>query len=311
MIEWARERVLVTGGSGFLGSRVVRAVRDRGAHALVAPTCREFDLREARDAARLVTLARPTIALHCAGLSGGLGFVRSNPAAVFRDNLAMGVHLLEALRAGGAIDSGCRVAIVGHMTCYPTDAPQPLAETSLFGGPCDPATAPLGVAKLALLTMMRAYRVQYGLRGVFPIPTSLYGPGDTADPARSHAAGAMLARMHDAAGRGEQTVTCWGTGAPVRDFLFIDDAAEGLLRAVEGVDDCSPVNLAGPRGVSIRELADASAAAAGFRGSIRWDPSKPDGVPRRVLDGGLARARLGWTPRVDIAEGCRLALANL
>ncbi|MGQ0627094.1 MAG: NAD-dependent epimerase/dehydratase family protein [Phycisphaerales bacterium] len=308
MLDWSQARVLVTGGAGFLGRAVVRAVRARGAteELVFAPRSAAYDLRDPVAAEGLLRATAPTVIVHCAGLVGGLGLNRARPAAMFHDNLLMGLNVLAAAARGGFVKGGGVVACIGSMTSYPARAPLPYQEDSLFGGLPDPEIAAYGVGKLAVLQGMRAFRAEHGLRSVMPVLVNLYGSGDNVeDESRSHVAGAMIRRFVDAAERRVPEVVCWGTGAPTRDFVHVDDAAEGVVRCVEGVDDASPVNISGGREVSIRALAEMIAEFTGYKGQIIWDASKGDGVSRRCLSVERARERLGWSARIGLEEGFR------
>ncbi len=332
--------MIVTGGAGFLGRAVVGALRARGVHesSLTVPRSATCDLRRADHARQLVQgthEAMPPgaglVIIHCAGLVGGLGLNRARPADMLHDNLLMGLNVIHAAARMGAAPrtdsfakpqesaaqkahrtsappepTGIKVVVVGSMTSYPASAPLPYREESLFGGLPDPEIAPYGLSKLGLLAAVRAYHGQYGLRSAFPILVNLYGPGDNIDdPLRSHAAGAIMKRFVDAAKAHAAEVVCWGTGAPTRDFLFVDDAAEGVVRCAEEIDDGTPINIASGLETSIKSLSEIIARHAGFTGRIVWDATKGDGVGRRCLDISRARERLGWSPRVGLEEGMR------
>lgn len=315
--NWSHERVIVTGGAGFLGRSVVCALAGRGVPLarVKVPRSRGFDLTQPGACSRLLREARdvvggePTMIIHCAGFVGGLGANRAFPARFFHDNLLMGTNLVEAARREGLLDRGdhsLKFVQVSTMCAYPADAPLPYREESLFTGLPDADIASYGIAKLALLQMLRAYRAQHGLRAAYVIPVNLFGPGDNiADEKNSHVAGALMRRFVEAAARGDKEVVCWGTGAPTRDFVYVDDAAEGLLRAAEVIDDCTPVNIASGAETSIRDLATLIARLAGFSGRIVWDASKGDGVSRRCLDITRARTLLGWSPRTSLEDGLR------
>ncbi len=304
MMDWSGERVLVTGAAGFLGRHVMAALAARAsAPAITAPTRAECDLLDVDACRAVLRVARPTIIIHAAGFSGGLGAVRDHPARFFHDNLAMGLNLIEGVREAGLAPS-CRFVQLGHMTSYPADASQPLREEDLHAGPPPAEVAPYGLAKRSLLTMLEAYHREHGLRWQYLIPGNLYGPGDAFDPARSHAVGALVRRFVEAAATNAAEVVCWGTGMAVRDFVFVSDAADAIVRAAEASDaEPTPINISSGEERTIAELAGMIAAAAGFRGRTVWDAAKGDGVPRRVLDGSRARRLLGWSASTPLAQG--------
>lgn len=310
--------ILLTGASGFLGGAVVRrlAISGAPAHRLFSASRKDADLLSPDTCSALLASCRarwgsdPDIIIHCAGLSGGIELNRRRPADMLHHNLAMGLNLLGALAKDGLATSRTKFILVGHMCMYPASAPQPYKEDSLFTGPLDAITGPYGAAKLALLEAIRAARHQFGLRCACAIPTSLYGPGDHLDdPERSHAVGAMIKRFCDAAANHEPAVANWGSGTPLRDLLFVDDAADGIVRAAEEVEDGSAINLSPGREASIREYAEVITRVVGFRGEISWDSARADGVPRRSLDPSLARARLHWSARTSLIDGLAQTIA--
>lgn len=308
------ERILITGGNGFLGRHIAGALERQGVPTLhVLPATRaDADLTDPRQAESLLANSfagnGPTLLIHAAAYSAGLQANRAHPAKFFYDNLTMGVNLVEGLRRTG-LARHCSLVQIGCMTSYPADAPQPYRENSLFQGKPDAEFASYGLAKLALLQMLEAYRLEHALRSVYLIPTSLYGPGDTLDPQKTHACGAMVARFLDAAQQNLPEVTCWGTGRPTRDFLYIEQAAQGVVRGAEWLLTRSPttpvqaINLGSGHEPSIRELAELAAKHAGYRGQILWDASKGDGVPRRALDPTKARELLGWSATTTLDQG--------
>jgi GDP-L-fucose synthase len=311
-MELAQQTILLTGGSGFLGTRVRAALAAGGVPGARLHIVRsaEFDLRDPSACARLVSTHFPgvTLVLHCAGFSGGLGANRQFPARFFHDNLVMGANLIHALAESGFPHRGGKFVQVGTMCSYPAEAALPFAEDSLFRGLPDADVAPYGIAKLALLQMLRAYKAQHGLDSAYVPLTNLYGPGDRFDGPFSHAAGAMVKRFVDAADAGLDEVVCWGSGSPTRDFLYVDDAADGLVRAARELGGAEVVNLSSGREVSVRDFAETVAEMAGFGGRIAWDASRPDGVARRCLDASKARAQLGWSARTTLREGLRATI---
>ncbi len=323
-LHWPHARVLVTGGAGFLGSAIRRVLGARGVpegHVFV-PRSREFDLTSQEGARRLFDAASahwqthglPTdggadVIIHAAATVGGIVANRDRPADFFRDNTLMAINLVdEALRRGIAEQpgKGGKIVGVGSMTSYPADAPLPYHEDALWTGYPPQPSVPYGVAKLALWQMLDACRSQHGLRAAYVVPVNLYGPGDNIENiAHAHVAGSLVKRFVDAVREGAETVTCWGTGSPTREFLYIDDAAEGIVRAAEVMDEPTPINLgAGSRGeIAIRGLAALIGQLAGYEGRIEWDITKPDGQARRVLDVSRAEWLLGWHADTPLEEG--------
>lgn len=320
----AGRRVIVTGGEGFLGRSVVRAARQRGADVYVVRR-KEWDLCDARACAAMLRAARGTaagpvgtpageIVIHCAGHTGGIGANRARPGDFFHDNLVMGVNLIEAARRDGIIDRGGAIVQIGTMCSYPARASLPLREDEFWDGYPDAASSAYGVAKRALQEMLRAFHAQHGMRSVSLVPVNLYGPGDNiADEANAHVAGTLVRRFVEAVRAGATSVVCWGSGKPTRDFLFVEDAAAGVVRAAErvaeGGDPCARViNLGSGREVTIRELAETVARAAEYRGVIEWDTSKPDGQARRCMDVTRAKHELGWEAGTNLDDGIRLTV---
>lgn len=311
MLDLRTQRILLTGGSGFLGRSVKRLLESRGvaAHALAAPRSREFDLND-RAAVRALYDSvfdgrGPSLILHAAGFVGGLGANRAWPARFFFDNLQMTMNLVEEARARGLIDRGLMFAQVGTMCSYPEDAPMPYREESLYRGRPDHEIAHYGIAKLACHQLLLAYAAQHGLRSAYVIPTGFFGPGDNTNTSNSHVAGAFVQKYVEATLLGMREVVNWGTGSPRRDLIYIDDAAEGLLRAAEVMTEPTPINLSSGQEVSIRELAELVAKLAGYQGRTVWDTSKGDGQPRRCLDNSRAKQLLDWHPRTTLEEGLR------
>lgn len=298
-------RVLVTGGSGFLGRAVVASLRARGVRDITIPRRAEFDLTRADDAARLLAQSRPQVVLHLAAEVGGIMANQRNPGRYFYANMAMALHLIEQSRLAG-VD---RFVQVGTICAYPKFTPVPFCESELWNGYPEETNAPYGVAKRAALTMLQAYRDQYGLRSAYVLPVNLYGPGDNFDLESSHVIPALIRKFVAARNEGGSAVTCWGTGAATREFLFVEDCAEGIVRAAERIDAPEPINLGTGQEISVRDLATLVAEVTGYRGDILWDASRPDGQPRRCLDVTRAQELLGWKAVVPLHEGLRRTVA--
>ena len=293
-------RVMVTGGAGFLGRRIVEALADRGAEPLVVRSA-DYDLTVRERALAALTDLRPDLVVHAAARVGGIGANLADPAGFFRDNALMGIHLIdESWRAGVR-----KVLVVGTVCSYPKHAPIPFREESLWDGYPEETNAPYGIAKKMLLVQGQAYRRQHGFDVIHVVPTNLYGPGDDFDPEASHVIPAVIRKCVEAVEAGAEEVTLWGTGRPTREFLHVDDAAEGLVLALERYSDPAPLNLGANREIAILDLAEMVAEATGFTGRFVWDASRPDGQPRRAVDGSRAEALLGWRPEVDLPRGLK------
>jgi GDP-L-fucose synthase len=301
----AKKRILVTGGSGFLGSAVVDELQQRGARDITIPRSREHDLTDARATRALFTEARPDLVIHLAAKVGGIGANRKHPGTFFRDNMAMGLNVLEEARRAGTP----KVVIAGTICAYPKFAPVPFREDDLWNGYPEETNAPYGIAKKALLVMAQAYRQEFGSNFVMLFPVNLYGPRDNFDLEDSHVIPAMIRKFIDAELRGEREVELWGDGTPTREFLYVDDAARGLVLAAERYDDPDPVNLGAGFEISMRELAATIGEATGYRGAIRWNASRPNGQPRRMLDTSRAKERFGFEAQTSLAEGLRRTIA--
>jgi GDP-L-fucose synthase len=293
-------RVLVTGGGGFLGSQLVERLRADGRDPFVARRA-EYDLTRWDDAERLFDDARPELVFHLAAEVGGIGANRANPGRYWYANLMMGSHVLELSRLHG-VD---KVVLVGTVCAYPKHTPVPFREDELWNGYPEETNAPYGVAKKATLVGAQAYREQYGLNAIFLLPANLYGPGDNFDLDTSHVIPALVRKML----AGEDEVVLWGDGSPTREFLYVDDCAEGLQLAAERYNGPEPVNLGTGSEISIRELAELVGDVTGFEGEIRWDASMPNGQPRRSLDTTRARELFGFEARTPLREGLERTVA--
>lgn len=297
-------RVLVTGGAGFLGSKVIAALRQRGCHRLFAPRSTEYDLRREDDIRRVLQDTAPDLIIHLAARVGGIGANRVHPAEYFYDNLMMGVQLLHQAWLGGVK----KFVAVGTVCAYPKFTPVPFREEDLWIGYPEETNAPYGLAKKMLLVQSQAYRQQYDYNSIFLLPVNLYGPGDNFDPDSSHVIPALIQKCVEARERGETAITVWGDGSPTREFLYVDDAAEGIVLAAERYNDSMPVNLGSGTEISIKDLVDLIARLSGFTGEIRWDTSKPNGQPRRRLDTSKAERLFGFRAHTSFADGLRQTL---
>jgi len=296
---WLGKRVVVTGGGGFLGQWVLRALDRHGCPPPFVPRSREYDLRKEAEVVRMLEAARPNIAIHLAAVVGGIGANRDNPGRFFYDNLMMGAQLIEQARLHGVE----KFVGVGTVCSYPKFAPVPFREEDLWAGYPEETNAPYGIAKKMLLVQSQAYRQQYGFNSIFLLPVNLYGPGDSFDPARSHVIPALIKKCVDAVESGASEIVVWGTGRATREFLFVEDAAEAIVLAAEGYDGPDPVNVGAGQEISIRDLVGLVAKHTGFRGRIVWDASKPDGQPRRMLDTSRAAALFGFVAGTPLDEG--------
>lgn len=298
---WARRRVCVTGGAGFLGSYVLERLRQRGAGDIFVPQIEEYDLVQPQVVARMLDTARPDIILHLAAHVGGIGANRAHPAEFFYDNLMMGVQLLHQAWQRGVE----KFVALGTVCAYPKFTPVPFSEDNLWDGYPEETNAPYGLAKKMLLVQSQSYRQQYGYNSIFLIPVNLYGPGDNFNLETSHVIPALIRKCIEAQERGEKEVVVWGDGSPTREFLYADDAAEGILLAAERYNQSDPVNLGSGREIRIRDLAELIARLTGFEGKLVWDTSKPNGQPRRVLDTSRAEALFGFRAQTSFEDGLR------
>ena len=296
---WHNKRVIVTGGAGFLGSYVVKQLGDAGCREIVVPRSREYDLTQMEAVRQLYCDGRPDIVIHLAAKVGGIGANRENPGKFFYDNLMMGAQLIEVGRQTNLEKFVC----LGTVCAYPKFTPVPFQEEELWNGYPEETNAPYGVAKKALLVQLQAYRQQYGFNGIYLLPTNLYGPGDNFDPASSHVIPALIAKCINAVRSNEPTIDVWGTGSASREFLYVADCAQAIIKATEKYNGSEPVNIGAHREVTIRELVNLIAELTNFKGEILWDASKPDGQPRRALDTTRAQESLDFVAKTDFREG--------
>jgi GDP-L-fucose synthase len=305
MFDWTAKRVTVTGGAGFLGRVVYRKLAQRGCRLVAVPRRNEYDLTTEAGVRRMFAHYRPEVLIHLAAEVGGIGANRRQPGRFFYANMAMGLHLVEHARLCGVE----KFVQAGTVCAYPKHCPVPFREDDLWNGYPEETNAPYGVAKKSLFVMLDAYRRQYDLKSAVVVPVNLYGPGDNFDPATSHVIPALIRKCIEARDARQPSITCWGTGAASREFLYMDDAAEGILRAAEVMAEPTPINLGTGREVPIRTLVEMIAKLTGFTGRIEWDESQPDGQPRRQLDTTRAQELLGWQAEVDLEEGLRRTVA--
>jgi len=303
---WTGRRVMVTGGAGFLGRAVVARLQASGADDLFVPRSATYDLRTREGIDRALGDARPDLVIHLAAVVGGIGANRENPGRFFYENAVMGIQLMEQARLAGV----SKFVQIGTVCSYPKHTPVPFREEDLWNGFPEETNAPYGLAKKMLLVQGQAYRQQYGFNVIHLIPVNLYGPGDSFDPASSHVIPGLVRKCVDARDAGEEHIEVWGTGEASREFLYVEDAAEGIILAAERYDGADPVNLGVGREITIRELVHLIADLTGFTGEIRWDSSKPDGQPRRSLDTTRARDLFGFKASTGLENGLRRTIES-
>jgi len=295
------QRIVVTGGAGFLGSYVVEKLRARGCECLFVPRRAEYDLVKGEDVRRLYDETEPDLVIHLAAVVGGIGANRRNPGRYFYENLIMGVQLMEEARLRGMK----KFLALGTICSYPKFTPVPFKEEDLWNGYPEETNAPYGLAKKMMIVQSQAYREQYGFNSICLLPVNLYGPRDSFDLAASHVIPALIRKCVEAVRAGADQITCWGSGEVTREFLHAEDCAEGILLAAERYDKSEPVNLGAGFEISIRDLAEKVAALTGFKGRLEWDRSQPDGQPRRCLDVSRAEREFGFRARIGFDEGLR------
>ena len=298
---WRGRRVMVTGGGGFLGKSVVRRLESAGGDEVFVPRSKDYDLRSPEGIGRALADGRPQMIIHLAAVVGGIGANRENPGRFFYENAVMGIQLMEQARLSGVE----KFVTIGTVCSYPKHTPVPFHEDDLWNGYPEETNAPYGLAKKMLLVQGQAYRQQYGFNVIHLIPVNLYGPGDNFDPASSHVIPALIKKCVDARQAGDQSIQVWGSGSASREFIYVDDAAIGIVLGAERYDGADPVNLGVGAEITIRELAELIASLTGFTGELRWDITKPDGQPRRALDTSRATAAFGFTAATSFADGLR------
>ncbi|WP_066414395.1 GDP-L-fucose synthase family protein [Halorubrum aethiopicum] len=299
---WGDKTVMVTGGAGFLGSHLVEDLESRSDSVDVfVPRSDDYDLRKKPDIERAFEDSQADIVIHLAATVGGIGANRENPGRYFYDNAVMGIELIEQARQFDVE----KFTVLGTICAYPKHTPVPFEEENLFDGYPEETNAPYGIAKKALLTQSKAYRKQWDFNSIYLLPVNLYGPRDDFDLETSHVIPAIVRKCIEARERGDESITAWGTGEPTREFLYVKDAAEGILDATERYDSSDPVNIGSGEEISIRELVNVIVEETGFEGTVEWDTSKPDGQPRRKLDTSRAKQRFDWEASTDFREGLR------
>lgn len=314
-MDLAEKKIIVTGGAGFLGRHVLDALERRGVNRadVFIPRRKDYDLTSEADVQRMyhdASQQRPVDAvIHLAAEVGGIGANRDNPGRYFFANMAMALHLIEQFRARGLHHRGGTFVQTGTICAYPKFTPVPFREDELWNGYPEETNAPYGVAKKAAWQMLDAYKLQYNMRSAYVLPVNLYGPHDNFDLHSSHVIPALIRKCIEAQQRGDDHIVCWGTGSASREFLFVDDAAEGIVRAAEVMQDPTPINLGAGFEISIKNLVEMIVNLTGFNGEIRWDTTKPDGQPRRCLDTSRAKKLLDWQARVGFEEGLKRTIA--
>jgi GDP-L-fucose synthase len=296
---WNDRSVLVTGGAGFLGRHVVDRLRQSGAQDIGVPRTADFDLRTMDGIRGALAEYRPDTVIHLAAVVGGIGANRENPGRFFYDNAIMGIQLMEQARLAGV----AKFVTIGTVCSYPKFTPVPFQEENLWDGYPEETNAPYGLAKKMLLVQGQAYRQQYEFDVIHLIPVNLYGPGDNFNPRSSHVIPALIKKCVDAREAGASHIVVWGTGSASREFLYVDDAAEGIVLAAERYDGAEPVNLGVGSEITIRQLLELIVHLTHFKGDIRWDPTKPDGQPRRALDTSRAREQFGFSASTSFRDG--------
>lgn len=301
MVDLVNKKIMVTGGNGFLGKYLVRKLKERGCRNIFIPLCEDYNLVDMEAVKRVYKDARPDIVIHLAAVVGGIEANLKNPGKFFYENLMMGVQLMEIGRQSGVE----KFIALGTICCYPKFASIPFKEEQIWDGYPEETNAPYGLAKKMLLVQSQAYRKQYGFNSIFLMPVNLYGPGDNFDSGSSHVIPALIKKCFDAIKEGRDEIVAWGTGRATREFLYVEDAAEGITLATERYDESEPVNLGAGFEITIKGLIELIVKLSGFKGKIVWDTSKPDGQPRRCLDVRRAEKEFGFKAKSSFEEGLK------
>jgi GDP-L-fucose synthase len=305
MSFWSNRRVIVTGGAGFLGRHVIDQLKERDVKEIIVPRSSEYDLRDSVAIRSLVETANPDLIIHLAAVVGGIGANREHPGSFFYENAIMGIQLLEESRRVGVE----KFVTIGTVCSYPKYTTVPFREDDIWNGYPEETNAPYGLAKKMLLVQGQAYREEYGFNSIHLIPVNLYGPWDNFDPSSSHVIPALIRKCIEARDSGAAAIDVWGTGAASREFIYVEDAARGIVLASEQYDGAAPVNLGVGQEISIRSLVEKIADLTSYTGKIRWDPSKPDGQPRRALDTRRAQSAFGFVASTKLEDGLRATIA--
>jgi GDP-L-fucose synthase len=303
--DFSYSKVVVTGGAGFLGRCVTQRLRDYSRGEVIVPRSRDYDLVEGKEVERLLDDTRPDMVIHLAAVVGGIGHNQKNPGRFFYDNLMMGTQLIEQSRRRGVK----KFVAIGTVCAYPKFTPVPFCEDDLWNGYPEETNAPYGLAKKMMLVQAQSYRAQYGFNAIFLLPANLYGPGDNFDLETSHVIPALIRKCLEARRTGARVVEAWGTGNVSREFLYVEDCADGIVKAARDYDEASPVNLGTGSEILIRDLARMIAQMTGFDGEIKWQPNKPDGQPRRRLDVSRACEKFGFRAQTSLEEGLKKTIA--
>ncbi len=298
-LDWSQKKICVTGGAGFLGTHLIENLRIKGATDIFVPKIEDYDLVDPEAIQRMLSDFDPDVIIHLAAHVGGIGANREHPAEFFYDNLMMGVQLIHQAWQRGVE----KFVAIGTVCAYPKFTPVPFNEDDLWEGYPEETNAPYGLAKKMLLVQSQAYRQQYGFNSVFLLPVNLYGPGDNFDPRSSHVIPALIRKCVEAKEKGDDHIVVWGDGSPTREFIYVDDAAEGIALATEKYNQSDPVNIGSGFEISIKDLAETIARMTEFEGKLVWDTSKPNGQPRRALDTSRAKEKFGFEARTNFEAG--------